>query len=259
MPPSSGENLPGYRAVQLVFAAHLRDPSCNPPPSDVEPRRMQIYVDLIYNNVERFLANTFRIIRSISSDEAWHAMVRDFLKRHRAASPYFQEIPLEFIAYLEGVRDCSADPPWLLELAHYEWVELALDLDTGEIPSVNMAIDGDLMDGSPVLSPLAWLVSYQYPVHRLSARHHSNDLPAQPTYLIVYRDRSDRVRFLEANRVTARLYSILQAEPGITGQLAIEMIADELGGHDRDAVVRGGRQTLEQLRDCAIIAGVKGH
>ncbi|NJN52081.1 MAG: DUF2063 domain-containing protein [Gammaproteobacteria bacterium] len=257
--PLRGENLPNYRVTQLAFAAHIRNPAVHPAPLGIEPRRMQIYVDLVYNNIERFLANTFRIIRSLTSDAAWHAMVRDFVHRHRSASPFFQEIPREFLAYLETERESLHDevePPWLLELAHYEWVELALDLDQRSIPERDVDPGGDLLDGYPVVSPLAWLLSYEFPVHRISKQYQPAIAPDQPTFLVVYRDRAERVRFLEVNRVTARLLSMLR-ETDVSGRAALTRIGLELAGHDREAVERGGLQMLEQLRDCAIIAGVR--
>ncbi len=241
----------------MEFAAHIRDPNRYPRPADVEPRRMQIYVDLIYNTIERFLANTFRVIRSIVPDAQWHAMVRDFVHRHRSASPYFQEIPLEFLGYLEQERRDADDPPWLLELAHYEWVELALDVETTELSDVDADDAGDLLTQHPVVSPLAWLLSYRFPVHRISPRHTPTAPPAEPTFLIVYRNREYEVKFMEANQVTARLFTLLMESDDITGSEAIAKIADELPGHDRDAVMRGGRETLERLRDCAIIAGTR--
>lgn len=222
---------------------------------------MQIYVDLIYNNIESFLANTFRVVRAILADDAWHELVRDFVHRHASSSPFFQEIPLEFLAFLGEGRSAANDPPFLLELAHYEWVELALDLDCDEVPESNIVGAGDLLAMHPVVSPLAWLLSYRYPVHRIGAGYQPETAPDEPTFLIVYRGRDDRVRFLEANRVTARLIQLLEADGNLTGQSALEQIAAELesteAGFQRDDVLQSGRETLEHLADCAIIAGVR--
>jgi hypothetical protein len=251
-----GDNLPAYRAVQFRFSAHVRDPSANPPPPDVEPRRMRVYVDLVYNNIERFLANTFRVARTLLDDVAWHALVRDFVKRHVSSSPYFHEIPLEFVHFLQHERQLASDPPFLLELAHYEWVELALDIDTREIPTADVDATGDVLMGIPVVSPLAWSLAYRYPVHRIAPGRTPDSVPDEPTFLVVYRGRDDRVHFLEGNRVTARLLTLL-AGAELSGTRALEQIAEELSGYDRNAVLDGGRETLERLRDCAIIAGVR--
>ena len=130
-----GVNLPGFRATQLDFAAHVRNPDANPVPTDVESRRMAIYVELVFNNIDKFLSTTFRVTAAILGPDRWRARVRDFIDRHTSTTPFFQEIPQEFLAYLDAEGRQEDDPPFLLELAHYEWVELAVDLDDAEIES----------------------------------------------------------------------------------------------------------------------------
>jgi hypothetical protein len=249
------DNLPEYRARQLEFAAHVRHPEHNAAPADVEPRRMRIYVDLVYNNVERFLASTFPIVRRRLGDAGWHERVRDFLHRHHATSPFFQEIPQEFLEFIgdEGAR--PEDPPYLLELAHYEWVEMALDLETTAFPEdVNPL--GDLMTEHPVISPLAWRLMYRFPVHRIAADS-VVERPEDPTFLVVYRDRADRVRFLEANALTNRLLDGIAADDAVTGAEALDRLATELEIEDVASLRDHGRETLERLRECDIIAGTR--
>jgi len=255
--PRLGDNLPAFRAVQLEFAAHVRHPELHPAPGDVEPRRMRIYAELIYNNIERFLANSFPVLRSLLGSGPWHARVRDFIHRHTSTSPFFQEIPQEFLEYLAQSGRAADDPPFLLELAHYEWVELALDLDEDDIPNAGIDRHGDLLAGHPVVSPLAWSLRYRFPVHRISPAHRPTEAPLEPTFLVVYRNRSDRVGFLETNQVTARLLEILGADRDLAGAAALARIADELPQVERSAVLGGGRQTLERLRECDIIVGTR--
>jgi hypothetical protein len=249
-------DLPRFCAAQLEFAAHVRNPAVHPAPADVEPRRMRIYVELIYNNVERFLANTFPIARRLLGDEAWHGRVRDFVHRHRATSPFFQDIPQEFLEYLGTAGGRAGDPPFLLELLHYEWVELALDLDTAEFPA-DVDRDGDLVSAHPVLSPLAWPLAYRYPVHRIAPGWTPVAEPPEPTHLVAYRSRSDRVEFLESNVLTARLIAIVGGDESVTGGEALDRIAAEVGHLDPAALREHGRATLERLRECDIIVGTR--
>ena len=127
---------PPFMQRQYEFAAHIRDPDNQPAPDDIEDRRMGIYRELFYNNVEGFLSSSFPVLRKLMDDASWHAMARDFYARHRCHSPLFLEIPREFLNYLQHERiDQADDLPFLWELAHYEWVELALsvaDSDDGE-------------------------------------------------------------------------------------------------------------------------------
>ena len=92
--PDRGSNLPGFRDVQLAFAANIRNPEASAAPPGIEPRRMKIYQDLFYNNIENFLATSFPVAKQVLGHERWHALAREFLHTHPSESPYFLEISL---------------------------------------------------------------------------------------------------------------------------------------------------------------------
>ena len=163
--------LPAFKQHQYAFTAHLRDPQKNAIPDGIEDRRMNIYRELLYNNIESFISGGFPVIRDIYSDENWHRMVRDFFAHHQCKSPYFLEISQEFIDYLQNEREPQADDPaGLIELAHYEWVELALHISDETICMDQVDANGDLLNQCPVFSPVAWPLAYQFPVHTMDGR-----------------------------------------------------------------------------------------
>lgn len=249
-------NQAGFKKHQYEFTAHIRDPDKNPLPGGIEPRRMKIYSDLLYNNIESFIRSGFPVIRAIYNDENWHKMIRDFFSRHQCKTPYFLEISQEFIDYLQNQREPQAeDPAGLVELAHYEWVELALHVADEETCMEGINANGDLLDGRPVLSPLAWPLVYNYPVHKMSPDYLPDEAPEQATCLLVYRNRVDEVKFLELNPVTARLLSLLKENKHDSGLDAIEQIVREINHPDPDLVRRGGRQALEEMQRYGIILG----
>jgi len=247
-----------FQGVQHAFTAHVRDPEGVAAPSGIEDRRMGIYRDLLYNNVESFLANSFPVLRRIHDDRGWHALVRDYFRAHRAHTPLFPRMPQEFVQYLERER-CGeeGDFPFLAELAHYEWVEIALSLDPRDIGFEGIDPDGDLLAGAPAASPLAWPLACDFPVHRISPDHLPAAPPEQPTYLVVYRDRADHVGFMELNPVTARLLELVREEGGRTGRNLLLQIASELRHPEPESVVAGGSQALRELRDRDIVIGTK--
>lgn len=253
---------PAFMQKQYEFAAHIRNPDVNPGPADVEPRRMKIYTELFYNNVEGFMADTFPVLRSISSDQNWHAMIRDYFARHISHTPLFPEMPREFLRYLEDERnECPDDYPFMLELAHYEWVELALmlsDLDS-EIDWKKIDMDGDLLEHRPVLSPLAWPLSYQYPVHQISEDFIPQQASNQPNYLLVYRGNDDAVHFIEMNPITARLVQLLSEDGNLSGKQILTQIAEEINHPDTNLVIQSGLQILSDLKNRHIITGVNKH
>ncbi|HEU0153353.1 MAG TPA: putative DNA-binding domain-containing protein [Arenimonas sp.] len=242
------------RRQQFALAAHIRDPAHAAPPPGLEDRRLQVYRDLFFNSLEGLLAGNFPVIRQVLDGDRWRALVRDFYREHRCATPLFPELPREFLQYLQarGVR--AGDPPWLLELAHYEWVELALDLSDAELPPHDP--DGDLLAGRPLLSPLAWALAYAWPVHRISPAHQPRQAPAQPTFLLVQRGANHRVRFNELTALSFRLLQRLADEPALTGRQQLLALAAEAGAGDTDAFLAQGRAMLEQFQAAGIVPGI---
>jgi hypothetical protein len=247
------------RRLQFEFAAHIRDPDNAPAPAGIEDRRMKIYRELFYNNLRDLLGRSFPVLKRILGEDAWDGMVRDWLRHHRAQTPLFLELPQEFLAYLQHERPATAgDPPFMLELAHYEWVELALGIDEREIVDDALDAAGDLLEGCPVLSPLASALAYTWPVHRISPDYQPAEPPAEPTRLLVYRDRRDEVGFIEINLVTARLLELLEVPAGErrSGRDCLLQIAAELGHPEPETVVGGGLEILAGLRKRDVIIGV---
>lgn len=250
---------PEFQRRQSAFAAHIRDPQHVARPTDVPEPRMAVYRELIYNNLDSFLADTLPVLHSLLDAEHWHALIRDFLSKHRAHSPYFLDIPREFLSYLDTHRDAHPDdPPFLRELAHYEWVELALSVDDREPGSAKADPLGDLLEGHPVLSPLAWPLQYAFPVHRIGKEFQPAEPPETPTFLLAYRDADDTVRFLELNPVSARLIGLLAehaGDNGYSGRQALDTIASELQHPQPESIVSHGLDLLRDWRTRGVLLG----
>lgn len=244
------------KTLQMAFAAHIRDPDSNPAPEGIEDRRMKIYRDLFFNNVQSLLSANFPVLRSLYDDEGWRCLVRSFYREHRCQTPMFPEVSKEFLRYLQDVRQNQPeDPEFLLELAHYEWVELALSLDERELVDLDADPDGDLMTGTPVLSPLAWPLSYRYPVHRISAEYLPEVAPAEPTHLLVYRDREDAVRFMRLNGISHHLIDLVRKNRDASGLDLLRVLAESIGQPDSAMIIDKGSDLLNELKDRDVILG----
>ena len=238
------------KPAQMEMANYLRAPDDNPPPEGIEPRRLKIYQDLIYNNIEGFISGGFPVLRSLYQDNDWHAMVRSFIDGHRCHSPYFLQISEEFLSYLSErhvVREC--DPPFLLELAHYEWVELALDVSEEELPAAQAP--GDLAVAQLRLSPLAMVLSYQFPVHRIGPSFQPTEA-GEPTFLVVYRGVDDAVHFMEVNAPIARLLELFGDAEGAAVAAVLSTLAQEMGMAE-EALREFGLEQLHMLVDKSVL------
>lgn len=234
------------QAQQFQLSRHLRDPEHHAPPPDIAPQRLQVYRDLFFNNIEALLAGNFPVLRSTLGDEQWRGLVREFYARHRSQTPLFAELGREFVQFLEHRQAGGTEQPtWLPELAHYERVELALQLAECELPHHDPA--GDLLAAAPLVSPLAWPLAYTWPVQRI-APGAIPDAPAPtPTLLLVRRDQANEVRFSELSPLVFRLLQLLQ--PGtMTGSEALRMLAAEAGTLELEVFLEQGRSMLHRLR-----------
>ena len=244
--------------LQIAFAAHLRDPESVRAPAGIEDRRMEVYRSLFFNNVVNLLSSNFPVLRKIYGDVAWRQLARQFYTEHRAHTPLFPEVPREFLRYLlEQREDRAGDPPFLLELAHYEWVELALSQDQTDLELIFANRNGHLLDEAPYLSPLAWPLSYRYPVHRISRTFQPSEEPADPTHLLVYRTRDDVVRFMQLNAVTRLLLDQIRDNPHLTGRLSLHRIAEQLDHKNVEQLVEFGHTLLQDLLRRDIILGTR--
>jgi hypothetical protein len=244
--------LPEFQRFQYAFTAHLRDPRANPRPAGVEARRIKVYADLLYNNVEGFLLACFPVLRQVLGARRWARLVRAFFATHRSRTPYFRQIPDEFIQFLQDEwTPPEGYPPYLLALAHYEWIELVLSVSNR---SADRALDanGDLLDGVPMLNPVLANLRYDWPVQRIAPRRKVQ--PAE-TFLLVFRDADDAIQFSEINAFTARLVTLLEPA-ALSGRAALERIAAESRHPDPAVILQDGAALLEDLRARGAILGV---
>ena len=219
---------------------------------------MQVYAGLFYRNIEGFLAGAFPVAKKIHLDATWtgtpwHDLVRAVVQHHPSESPYFLEISQEFLQFMSEHEE-SARFPWLLELLHYEWVEMALGVSDDDVPDVAVAADVDLL-GDLQVTPLAWLLSYRHAVQNIGPGRLPQAAPVQPTWLVVFRRPDDTVHFMESSAMTHRLIELIRS--GHSGAVAIRILGTE-SGLGEDAVRAPALDALSKLRDLNIILGA-GH
>jgi hypothetical protein len=248
-----------FKDKQYAFAAHLRDPEGVAPPEGIEERRIAIYRKLFFNNLLNLLGRFFPVLRKIHDDEQWRRFVRGFMQDHEARTPYFLQLPEEFLGYLQQeFEPDEEDHAFLVELAHYEYAELALSVSEAQNDLAGIDPGGDLLGGVPVKSALAWAFAYRFPVHRISPQYLPEEPEENPVYLALYRNSDDEVGFLELNAITAALLdAIEQNDDGLTGEALLRRLADQFNYPDADALVEHGAAALNEMRQLEILVGVR--
>jgi uncharacterized protein len=239
-------------AQQFALARHLRDPQRHAPPPDIEPRRLAVYRALFLDNIAQLLAAHFPVLRATLGEDAWLALLHAFCADHRAHTPLFPRIGGEFVRFLEQ-RGEDAQRPWLAELAHYETVELEVQIDDAPLPPHDP--HGDLLDGIAQLSPWLRLLRYRWPVQRIGPVWQPEDAPAQPTCLLARRDADGQARFAELAPLAYELVRRLRTGEHSARALLLRLAAEHR--QDPDALLHDGAALLERMRDQGSILGTR--
>lgn len=247
-----------FQQYQREFTAHIRDPRGARRPKGVPAARMKVYTALLYNNLEGFLLSCFPVCRKLLGLRRWNRLVRAFMRDHVSHTPYFRQIPEEFLKFLQEEWGHPDDfPPFLAELAHYEWVELELDTSGRDATLPPCDPVGNLLVGRPLLNPVLRVLAYRWPVHRLSPRYKPVEPPPEPTFTLAFRDAGYRVRFTLLNSASARLLDLLLENPELTGREAVTLLAKQMA-LPPDALFGFANELLRDLLTQGAILGVRG-
>jgi len=246
---------PEFCKTQHAFTRYLRDPEGVAPPPGLEADGLAVYANAVIANMEVFVGDNFPRVKAIMSETAWSALVRDYFREHQSTTPLFVELPGEFVDYLTDTRDVPEDPPFLLELAHFDLLENLVSSDEALIDEHSADRSGDLMRGVPVVNPTTQLVRYAFPVHKIDSEFRPDEIPAMPTFIVAFRDRGNRYGTIDLNPATARAVELLLGGNGLSGEDVMRLVAEELQHPDVDAVIAGGSEILNRLAERDVLLG----
>ncbi|MBK5300801.1 MULTISPECIES: HvfC family RiPP maturation protein [Gammaproteobacteria] len=239
---------------QNTLTRYLRDPDHNAPPAGMDVARSQVYRDLVFSNLSSLLSGTFPVLVKILGDDEWRSLVRIFLRDYRAQTPKFGEIAQEFVEFLASEPLALSDgtwPPFMVELAHYEWVEMALQQSDAEpLPASDATL---LLDRPLQVSPLAWPLAYGWPVQLVGPDYRPDTPVVQPTLLLVRRSEDWSVRFSELSPFAWRLLQRIGEFPQLDGRAQLEGLAVEAGMVGSLEFIDSGLALLRQMHGEGVI------
>ncbi|HEY8097290.1 MAG TPA: putative DNA-binding domain-containing protein [Methylobacter sp.] len=244
------------QTVQRQFLAHLRNPELQPLPIGFDQQGTALYADLLYNKFNDSLTTCFPVTHTILGENNWQQLLKDFIAQHRCSSPYYRQIPDEFIEYLQNEYRNDTAPPYLLELAHFEWVEMALAIAKEEQIATDSELITDWLACRPMFAPVFQLLNYAYPVQHINENCQSTTPSEQATHILGFRDANDTVQFIELNSATARLLEILHGTGYTVGE-AMQQIARELQQPEPSILFAFGIEALTELMQQGAILGAR--
>ena len=240
-----------FKQVQHQFVAYLRSPDQSEKPVDVDQERLDVYRELLFNNVSGFVSSAFPVLTTFYLEQQWQVKVRQFFQDSSMQSPYFLDIAESFLNWLQHQQSRPEDPPFLLELAHYEWIELYLATAhrQAELAPLTQIESTQLL----AVDELALLLAYQFPVSQISVAFRPDQPLAEPSLLLVYRDLADDIKFMAINQLSATLLQLLINTPGqsvaaLTATL--QTLAPQL---TKDAIHEGAQHLLHDLAKKGVI------
>ncbi|MFZ2727208.1 MAG: DoxX family membrane protein [Methylococcaceae bacterium] len=245
-----------FQQKQRQFLAYLKNPKQEPLPEGFAEQGSSIYVDLLYNKFNDSLLLCFPITHSLLGEIVWQQTIKDFIALHHCQSPYYRQIPDEFMQYLQTQWLNNTDYPYLIELAHFEWVELILAItEADSINTDNTPVD-NWLDYRPVFAPVLQLLHYNYPVHRINADYQSTEKPQQATQILAFRDNNEDVQFIELSPATARLIEIL-CQTNYSIAETLQQLARELQHPQPELLFNFAIETLKDLMQQGAIVGLQ--
>ncbi|UXZ05570.1 HvfC family RiPP maturation protein [Moraxella nasicaprae] len=201
------------KKFQLEFGDYLRLQRQSQ--NDSIPNRVgKVYQDLIFNNVCGFLNQCFPICKKLLGDDKFRTLCLYFFQRYPTHSPYFTEIPMQFVEFVSQILNNEQDnwlsplsisdeeidfiPKYLDELAHYEWLELFVD--TMPNNEHKLILKDDELTTCYALNSTVQNCHYTYPVQTISPNNANNIMPSD-TCLVVLRVGVE-VKFVAINVLT---------------------------------------------------------
>lgn len=239
---------PSLRQQQLAFANAIRHPQKKLSVEGVATDRMAVYRELFFNNFKETLSSAFPVLHKVLPVEQWTDLCARFFADHPCRSPYLAYLPREFLRYLH--HHPVTDPPWLYELAQWEWTELDLFL----APDVTLVKDGnDVLNHVPVLSPLTRRHHFNYAVHNIGV----DNLPVAPAehsvHLLAWRKPDDAIGFMQLNALSASLLELIGCNRHETGQALLLQVAHRYSEFDPAVIFQGGADALQSFHNNHIV------
>lgn len=206
---------------QNRFVKYIRNPIVENRVIGVDLERVSVYTEIVFNNIYETISATFPISIKMLGSKKWKKLIRGFMVDYHCLTPYFKELPYEFIKYLKLNK--KRLPLHIIDLMHYEWLELFIYMHEDII--VNKSSSVDFFNEIIVLNPILVLGRYDFAVHKMYS-----DAPIikTPTNMIVYRKIDLSVGFIEVNELVSVMIGSLM-EGKVTGLELIDLLCVGMG------------------------------
>ena len=247
-----------YQDYQRKLAEYCRTGEATEIPGITSGERLETYRRLVFSVIEEFLGKAYPITQAAIGKDEWQTLVDRFFSEYPCSSPQVWRMPQELTDYVEKTSYKSDEFPYLLELLHFEWLEIEIDnMEDGELPEY--LVPKDLFHEIPVINPDHKLLQLSYPLYELTPDILSNDEKREErkgTYLLLgFRCKETlRAKFLTLNPFSLILLKGLMPGDKTTKEL-LEQLPAELQKLPNAA--QTARVLIESFYKSGLILGSK--
>lgn len=235
---------------QAALASYCRDGHL-PKIDATIPDNLDQYRRLVFNIISDALETTYPISVKKLGVEDWVQLVDHFFSNYPCSSTQIWSMPYELITYLETSDDpITTKFPWLMELLHFEWLEVEIFCDEDEQVHFEKSID--VLNERLVINPTLRLEHFTFPVHKALELKEQNDY-----YLLAYRStENDKVYFEEITGFLALIvHQIVNTELNLH-DILIES-GHKFGITDEQVLFKEGKLFAEKMLQKTIFLGRK--
>lgn len=181
--------LPENRSAehQAILAEYIRAPQTARKPDGIESKRLAVYAQLVRNNLASFLDRCFSETKTFVDDAQWQDLQEAFLQKGTPKSPYFRDIPGQFLYF---VQQNQMLPENILALMDFEYHQLLSEI----APCAKMHTEWREDDR---LSPTQSTFLLHYEVDFLSRDFQY--IADQPSDIVLWRNMADEVCYTLLN------------------------------------------------------------
>lgn len=202
-------------------------------------RRLRVYKGLVKGSILDPIPDCFPILKALlEAADAWQDCLDAFFASRSVQSLYYRDVNPTFVAWLAESAWGQERWPFLLQLAHFEYVELEVLISPDTVPVPGLKATPDPEDRA-VFDGAFRNLAYGYRV--LEADEEDPEPAEAPAFVVCLRNREGRFETREVdNRISAFLAQALQQAPLGAATRALGLPWDEAVALLVDLRDRGG-------------------
>jgi len=189
--------------------------------------RLLLYRDLAHTALEDPLPDCFPITHALLEGAGqWEACMEAFLASRAIQSPYYRDVNPSFVAWLATNGWGQERWPFLLQLAHFEYIEVEI-LRWPDDPPLDELQATPTLDSRVVFAGATRNLAYAWHVHE--ATKNDPEPEAGEAFLLGYRDPEGDFIYSELSaHASAFLARCLEGEPIGMAASALDLEVDEV-------------------------------